>query len=129
MAPACLRSTTAPGSQPRWWSPCRHQQEVQDPQRPPALSSRGSSSFGGAPFLFATENGTVSAWAGGPNATLQATSAPGSVYKGLAIGNNGSANFLYAANFGTGKIDVFNGNFGLATVSGHFTDPNLPAGY
>ena len=36
---------------------------------------------------------------------------------------------MYAANFGTGKIDVFNGNFGLATVSGHFTDPNLPAGY
>jgi hypothetical protein len=30
-----------------------------------------SSSFGGAPFLFATEEGTISAWAGGPNATVQ----------------------------------------------------------
>ena len=63
------------------------------PAAPTGIVFNGSSSFGGAPFLFATENGTVSAWAGGPNATLQATSAPGSVYKGLAIGNNGSANF------------------------------------
>ena len=36
---------------------------------------------------------------------------------------------LYAADFANGRIDVFNGNFGLTTLAGHFTDPNLPAGY
>jgi uncharacterized protein (TIGR03118 family) len=62
------------------------------PAAPTGIVFNSSSSFGGAPFLFATEEGTISAWAGGPNATLQATSAPGSVYKRLAIGNSGSAN-------------------------------------
>ncbi|MBV9612456.1 MAG: TIGR03118 family protein, partial [Acidobacteriaceae bacterium] len=50
----------------------------------------------------------------------------GSVYKGLALGNNG---LLYAANFGLGRVDVFNSNFQQTTVSGGFKDNTLPAGY
>ena len=41
-----------------------------------------------------------------------------------------STPFLYATDFHNGKIDVLNGSFALATLApGHFTDPNLPAGY
>lgn len=86
-----------------------------------------------ARFIFATEDGTISGW----NPTANPTSAilkvdnsvSGAVYKGLAIGNNGSADFLYAANFTAGKIDVFDSAFSSTTLSGNFTDPNLPAGY
>lgn len=51
------------------------------------------------------------------------------MYKGLALGNNGSGNFLYAANFFSGKIDVFDNTFAPAMLAGGFTDPNLPSGY
>jgi uncharacterized protein (TIGR03118 family) len=56
-------------------------------------------------------------------------SASGAVYTGLAIGNNGSGDFLYAANFSDGRIDVFDTTFAATTLAGLFTDPNLPAGY
>ncbi len=91
-------------------------------------------------FIFATEDGTISAWNGsaGKNAVLEVdntntdqTTSP--VYKGLALGNTGSANFLYATNFRDGTIDVFDKNFNKVTLGqngfGTFTDPNLPAGY
>jgi uncharacterized protein (TIGR03118 family) len=88
----------------------------------------GSTSFGGAPFIFATEDGTIAAWNGGTNAVLAATTVD-AVYKGLAIGNNGSGDFLYATNFRAGTIDVFNSSFTKTTLPGNFIDPNLPAGY
>src|SRR5207249_2033400 len=53
----------------------------------------------------------------------------GPAYKGLAIGNNGTGNFLYSTNFRQDTIDVFDTNFNKVTLSGAFTDPNLPAGF
>lgn len=89
---------------------------------------------GRSTFIFATEDGMIAAWKGG--APLQTSairmvdnSAAGAVYKGLAIGNNGLADFLYAANFTSGKIDVFNGLFGPTLSPGSFVDPSLPAGF
>ena len=86
----------------------------------------------GAPanFIFATLAGSIDAW-NGSNGTTAAVvaSTPGAVYTGLALGNNGTANFLYAANFAGGRVDVFNSSFAPATLAGSFTDPNLPAGY
>ncbi len=79
-------------------------------------------------FIFATEDGTIAARAAGTVATTMHTT-PGAVYKGLAIGNNGSGFFLYAANFHSGHIDVFDNNFNPVSLSGSFTDPALPAGY
>ncbi len=55
--------------------------------------------------------------------------ASGAIYKGLAIASIGSRNLLYAANFNAGTIDVFDGHFGPATVSGSFFDPGIPAGF
>jgi uncharacterized protein (TIGR03118 family) len=81
-----------------------------------------------ARFIFATEDGTVSAWNGGTAATLEATT-PNAVYKGLALATNGGSPFLYATNFHAGTIDVFDSSFTQTTLAGHFTDPNLPSGY
>lgn len=79
--------------------------------------------------LFATLDGTISGWNGGPSAVREVdNSGSGASYTGLALANNGTGNFLYAANHSAGSIDAFNGDF--AQVSGFsFTDPNLPAGF
>jgi uncharacterized protein (TIGR03118 family) len=82
--------------------------------------------FGGAHFIFATEDGTISGWTSGTSAVLDVNnSVAGAVYKGLAIAGDN----LYAANFNTGNIDVFNSSFAPITVPGGFTDSALPAGY
>jgi len=84
-------------------------------------------------FIFATEDGTISAWASGIAGNVSAimvnNSAAGAVYDGLAIGANASGPLLYAANLKTGNIDVFDANYAPTTVAGGFADPNLPAGY
>ena len=88
---------------------------------------------GPSAFIFATEDGTISGW----NQTVDAThailavdkSAAGADYKGLALGTSSIGPTLYAANFHAAKIDVFNSSFAPATLSGSFTDPNLPTGY
>jgi uncharacterized protein (TIGR03118 family) len=77
-------------------------------------------------FIFANLNGTISGWAGGLTATIQATTA-GANYTGLAI--NQAQTQLYAANnAGTGGINVFNSSFVPVTLAGNFVDPFLPAG-
>jgi uncharacterized protein (TIGR03118 family) len=87
--------------------------------------------FGGAVFIFASENGGIDSWQPA-NLTTAAINVPvtaSSVYKGLALGTSSSGATLYATNFRSGKVDVFNNNFGSASLSGTFTDPNLPTGY
>ena len=91
-------------------------------------------------FLFDTEDGTVLGW----NPTVDANNAiiavdnsqsvdsagdVGAVYKGLTNGSVGSANYLYAANFRFGTVDVFNGGFVQQHWDGAFTDPGVPAGF
>ena len=72
--------------------------------------SKGNTS-GAAAFIFATEDGTISGWSPGvdpTNAILMVdNSASGAVYKGLALGGNGTAHFLYATNFNTGTDRCF----------------------
>jgi uncharacterized protein (TIGR03118 family) len=97
-----------------------------------------------ATFIFATEDGTLSAWTGGLNPAENAVlaidnsaspnAANGAVYKGLVVGVNAKGVFLFATNFRAGTIDVFgptgpNGLFTPATTDGEFKDPGIPAGY
>ncbi len=96
---------------------------------PTGIVFNGTGAFGGSHFIFDSENGTISAWSSGTAAALQVTSAPGSVYKGLAIGSVGSTQMLYASNFGLGQVDVFDSSFHSISTSQSFRDPNLPAGY
>jgi uncharacterized protein (TIGR03118 family) len=80
--------------------------------------------------MFATEDGTIAAWSGGNAATLPVdNSAAGSVYKGLALATNGANSFLYATDFHNGSVDVYDSTFTKVTLTGNFTDPNLPAGF
>ena len=84
--------------------------------------------FGGGQFLFDTEDGLIASWTGASNTATVAfdNSASGAVYKGLASLNG---TFLLAANFNSGKVDVFDRNFNPTALSGSFTDPKLPAGF
>lgn len=80
-------------------------------------------------FIFAGEDGTISAWSSGNTAVIVADrSADEAVYKGLAIAQKDSANYLYVANFKGGKIDVFDKDFKY--VSGmSFHDAGIPSGF
>jgi uncharacterized protein (TIGR03118 family) len=85
-----------------------------------------------ANFIFATEDGTVSAWNGGTAATLvvnNMNTSTGPVYKGLAPVTNAGGNFLLASNFRTGQIDVFDKQFQKTNLTGSFTEPDVPAGF
>ncbi|MGD0629333.1 MAG: TIGR03118 family protein [Terracidiphilus sp.] len=78
-------------------------------------------------FIFATLDGTISAWPGlNKNlATLVVdNSASNASYTGLAITSNASGNFLYAADVNNNHIDMFDGSFNKL---GSFGDPNAPS--
>ena len=97
-------------------------------------SSPGSFQVGGSPavFLFASEDGAITGWNPGlgTNAAIAPTNSPaGAVYKGLAIDNptiDDPKGSLFAANFNSGMVEMYNSSFGLVKT---FTDPTLPAGY
>jgi uncharacterized protein (TIGR03118 family) len=94
-----------------------------------------------ASFIFDTEDGSLSAWAGAipdPSRAVVAVDNSGSsaVYKGLATGVNVRGVFLFATNFNAGTIDVFapNGSAGFRAatkqeIEGDFSDPSIPGGF
>jgi uncharacterized protein (TIGR03118 family) len=91
------------------------------------VANPNSTSFAGGSFIFDTEDGLVVYWNGSSNTAIvgKDNSASGAVYKGLALlGTN-----LLAANFNSGKVDVYDSNFQPTLLGGTFTDPNLPAGF
>ncbi len=87
----------------------------------------------GANFLFCSITGNIVGWdpnapAAGSTTGVIANSQPGHVLTGLAYANNGSGNFIYAADFASGKIDVFNSSFVLQPqASFPFADPTIPS--
>jgi len=92
-----------------------------------------SGSSGPALFIFATLDGTISAWTPKVNllsATLKLdASASGAHYTGLALGTSSIGNLLYAADPGMGTIDVMDTSFFTLPVVDAFIDPDLPAGF
>jgi uncharacterized protein (TIGR03118 family) len=93
---------------------------------------------GPAIFIVANQDGSIDGWNPSVPPSLStvfqvAVPASRAIYKGLAIANNTigtqTGNFLYAADFAGGKIDVFNSQFQHVTISGSFADTNLPAGF
>ena len=84
----------------------------------------GTASFHNDAFIFASENGTIAGWRGALGTTAELLfGTVGSNYKGLAISTDKAS--LFAANFGSGNIDVFSS----AGLTGSFADASLPAGY
>ena len=68
---------------------------------------------GPAAFIFVTESGSIVGWNPSVNSpptpstmAKVATTVTDAIYKGVALGNNGTENLLYAANFHSGHIDV-----------------------
>jgi len=85
-----------------------------------------------ARFIFAATDGSISGWnpsVNGTAAIVKVLASPNNAYTGLALASNGAETFLYAANFKSGHIDVYNSNFAPTTLGGSFTDPTLPSGY
>ena len=95
----------------------------------------GTSGFNADPFLFVSEDGTVSGWKPGLNSNNRIstqvfqTGSSANVYKGSAIASVGGHTYLYAANFRAGTIDALGGDAAAPALSGAFSDPAVPAGY
>src|SRR6266581_9812401 len=79
-------------------------------------------------FMFATEDGTISGWNPGVDLTHTILAVDrsgvgaGAVYKGLAFGQSGGHEFIYATNFRFGTVEMFDENFNLVSS---FTDSKL----
>ena len=94
--------------------------------------NNGVGSPSAARFIFASEDGTISAFKGAPIVTVvpnAGSPAHGAVYKGLAIDSASNGHFLYATNFHAGTVEIFDTSFHPVTIAGAFTDPALPAGF
>jgi uncharacterized protein (TIGR03118 family) len=92
-------------------------------------------SSGPARVLFASEAGSITGWSPGvppppPSTHAQpAVSAPGAIFKGLAIADTAQGKRLYATDFHNNKVDVWDENFAAVDAPGAFTDPAIPAGF
>lgn len=117
--------------------------------RPPVLIPSPMDTMGGAPtgivfnstggfvlpdkakaaFIFVGADGVLSAWNGaaGNKAFRVADNSATSAYTGLTLAWDNGRNLLYAANFRTGKIDVWDTSW--KPVSLPFQDAGLPMGY
>ena len=110
------------------------------PSNPSGIVFSGGADFvvtngvrtGPARFIFATLEGSISGWAPNVdalNAQLAVPTTGEAVYTGLALGGNGTTHLLYAANFRTGSVDVFDGTFKRVEAPGGFLDRHLPRGF
>lgn len=117
--------------------------------RPPvSIPSPGSAAGGGHPsgivfngsggfklangnparFIFVGTDGIISAWNGGNVALTVYDNSATSAYTGLAIAADGVDTFLYAANFRTRKIEVYDKNW-TKVNNKPFRDFFIPWGY
>jgi uncharacterized protein (TIGR03118 family) len=107
------------------------------PAGPTGQVFNGTTSFNlpdGSPahFLFDTLDGQLLGWNSGAGTTaVSVATTAGATFTGLAIGNSGGSNYLYAADV-TGHIDVFDSSFNNVTgttFAGKFVDPNAVSGF
>jgi uncharacterized protein (TIGR03118 family) len=84
-------------------------------------------------FLFVTEDGTIAGWNPAVNPTTAVikvdNSQQGAIYKGMAIAQVHSITRLYATNFASGKVEIYDNKFQPVTIAGAFHDSKLPANY
>lgn len=87
-----------------------------------------------ARLILATQEGAIAAWnreTGGDQAVLAVDNSSFAVYTGITIGRKDGKNYLYAADFRAGTIDVFDTYFRQVKPreGDSFVDPMMPAGY
>lgn len=114
-----------------------------DPAAPTGLVANTTKAFsitmGGATgpafFLFASEDGIISAWMRTTPVSTDAVkvideSGSNAIFKGLALAASPAGARLYATDFHNGKVRVYDGSFAPVTLAaGAFTDGKIPAGY
>ena len=94
--------------------------------------SKGGTS-GPSVFLFAGEDGSISGWS--PTVDLQHAvlaldhSAAGSVYKGLALGGDGTQHLIYVTDFHNRRVEVYDAQFHRINRPGAFEDSAVPANF
>jgi len=110
----------------------------EDPGSPTGIVFTGGDDFvvtqgsasGPARFIFATENGSISAWSPQVDMThaiiMVDDSDENNIYKGLAVAPVGNSHRLYATDFHNNRVEVYDGSFGSIEVPGHFADPTIP---
>jgi uncharacterized protein (TIGR03118 family) len=83
------------------------------------------------PFLFCTEDGTISGWYGGTTAYIAINNnGAGAVYKGMALASANGSNYLYVANFWSGAVEVYDSSFNSHSFGANsFVDSQIPSGY
>jgi uncharacterized protein (TIGR03118 family) len=91
---------------------------------------------GPALFIFSSEGGQIIAWSpvadppvNGKSTAQVKFSSRSAVFKGLTIASTRFGTFLYATDFHSGRVDVFNSRFHLVHTPGAFRDRHLPRGY
>jgi uncharacterized protein (TIGR03118 family) len=87
-----------------------------------------------AHFIFATEDGTIAGWNGGPKAVIVVDnsdngSANGAVYKGMTSGEINGQRFLYVTNFRSGKVEVYDTTFKRIHLGENAFDPDGDEGH
>lgn len=91
----------------------------------------GGGAFNGDPFVFVSEDGTISGWRGalGTSAEVLQPGSDTNVYKGTTTAIVSGHSYLYSANFRTGAVDIQKGDGGAPDLAGNFQDPSIPSGY
>lgn len=85
-----------------------------------------------ASFIFVTEDGTISGWNGAVNlgeAVLMVNHPNKAIFKGCAIATTANGTRLYATNFKTGNVEVYNGKFHRVAREERFQDKTLPPNF
>jgi uncharacterized protein (TIGR03118 family) len=100
---------------------------------PTGIAYNGSNQFQidtwASAFLFATLDGSIQGWSHfNRSSTLVAVDNHGknAIYTGIAVTAYTSGNFLYAANFHSNQIEIYDGNFNFVKS---FTDTKVPKGF
>jgi uncharacterized protein (TIGR03118 family) len=93
------------------------------------LSTDGKT--GPALFIFAGEDGDISAWnqSGDVTKATLVQHADGAIFKGLTMVATGDRNFLLAADFHNNRIQVFNDQFSPVDRPNAFRSRGIPDGY
>lgn len=82
------------------------------------------------PFLFSTEDGTVSGWYAGTVAFIAVNNNNGAVYKGLTLATANGANYIYVANFHAATVEAYDGTYTAHSFGPNaFVDSTIPSGY
>jgi uncharacterized protein (TIGR03118 family) len=97
---------------------------------------RSAAGHSPAVLIFDSESGRISAWSPAADPISAGTStgqvefrSKTAVFKGLALAAAGGHTFLYATNFHSGRVNVFDSRFRRVPMPGAFRDPALPAHY